>query len=186
MAHPLPSIELLRSLLDYDPLTGKICWSKRGCPQNDHGKIGKGNVDLLTFNEALAGTEALRWDDGEGYLIGSLLGVTRKSHRVAWAIYYGEWPKAPLDHINGVRSDNRIENLREVTFTQNMRNAKKFATNRSGITGVHWIKTSQKWGATISLGNRKVWLGSFSELGQAVTARRAAETKHGFTARHGQ
>lgn len=65
-----------------------------------------------------------------GYIHISFRGMQLKAHRVAWFLFYGRYPKNIIDHINGNRADNRIENLREVTHRENLRNMKK---HRNGM-----------------------------------------------------
>lgn len=68
-------------------------------------------------------------------------------HRIVWAIFNDCWPKGDLDHINGIRDDNRIENLREVTRSQNCQNTKR---HRKGLPiGVGWSKAQKKWRARV-------------------------------------
>ena len=101
-------------------------------------------------------------------------------HRVIWLLVHGEWPPNQIDHINGVRDDNRLCNLRTATSIENARNSKKRKTNTSGATGVMWNKQKQKWHAVIgSDGNRK-HLGFFKEWWDAVCSRKAEEHRRGY------
>ena len=78
-------------------------------------------------------------------------------------------PKRYLDHINGVRNDNRIENLREATNTENQQNRKKAnVTNQFGLLGVS--KTRNRWRAEISINNRKIYVGIFATPEEAHVA----------------
>jgi hypothetical protein len=81
------------------------------------------------------------------------------AHRLAWFYVHGEFPKCELDHINGVRDDNRISNLRECSRAENMQNAGMFKTNTSGYTGVTWHKQRRKWAAQIWVNNKRMYLG---------------------------
>lgn len=91
-----------------------------------------------------------------------------------------------LDHINGNRSDNRWENLREASPLENQRNRKLNANNRSGKSGVCFVKNSQKWRAQIKVESKMIFLGDFRELGDAVEARGAGELKYLFHKNHGK
>ena len=82
-----------------------------------------------------------------GYRQGSLKGKRYKEHRLIWLYHYGEWPKECIDHINGIRDDNRIENLREATNQQNQFNRKSEKDSSSQYKGVSWCKLSKKWRA---------------------------------------
>jgi len=72
------------------------------------------------------------------------MGKQHKAHRLIWLYVYGEMPKE-IDHINGDRQDNRLENLRSVTRSQNQFNKAMAQNNTSGYRGVSWHKKSQQW-----------------------------------------
>lgn len=106
------------------------------------------------------------------------------AHKIAWLIIHGEWvnyPEFEIDHINGDRSDNRIENLRKVSKSGNQRNSGRRITNTSGVHGVHWCQRNKKWIARIWNGSRHVYLGQFNDLRESAIARQAAERVLGFT-----
>lgn len=87
-------------------------------------------------------------DDGDGYLQVRYRGRTYKAHRIVWLIHKGEMPVAMIDHINGIRSDNRIENLREANATANAQNRRGASSdNKSGLLGVSPYRN--KWAAQI-------------------------------------
>ena len=81
----------------------------------------------------------------EGYRTIKLNRVAYPAHRLAWFIYYGVWPLGYIDHINGIRSDNRIENLRDATLFENARNRGPQRNSKSGIKGVYWHVASGRW-----------------------------------------
>ena len=85
------------------------------------------------------------WIRSDGYRQGSVNSKSYFEHRLIWLYHYGEWPKDQLDHINGIRDDNRIENLREVTNQQNQFNKKSASGSSSQYKGVYWNKNSGKW-----------------------------------------
>lgn len=115
---------------------------------------------------------------------GYLLIATNKrqylAHRLAWLYVYGEWPKDQLDHINGIRTDNRIENLREVSQTGNNRNMIRNRNNKTGIMGVYWCKQTQKWKVQINNRDRKEFGGRHDDFFEACCARKRLENKHNF------
>lgn len=124
--------------------------------------------------------------DGKGYLTVLVDGRRYKAHRVVWLMHFGSFPRGDVDHINGVRSDNRIENLRTVDHVENMRNQKLRSTNTSGVTGVTWNKKQKKWRAKITVNYRTISLGAFDALADAEKARLAAEDLYGFHENHGR
>lgn len=121
-----------------------------------------------------------------GYKIICMRGLILKAHRVAWLLHTGEWPNGHIDHINGNPSDNRIENLRVVDQVENMRNAKLYASNKSGIPGVRWREDKNRWISSIKIYGRHMALGSYKSFLDACSARKSAELKYGFHKNHGK
>ena len=108
------------------------------------------------------------------------------SHRLVWAWHYGKWPNGEIDHIDHDTSNNRIENLRDVTHEENMKNKRKRKTNTSGVTGVVWNKNNAKWNAFICVSSRRKHLGLFESFEDAVAARKEAEKLYGYHKNHGK
>lgn len=105
-------------------------------------------------------------------------------HRVAWFLHYGEWPEGQVDHINGIKSDNRISNLRLASPSENLQNRSKPRNNISGHKGVSWIKRYRAWQATIKFEGKNKFLGRFATREEAASAyNRAALQYHGEFAR---
>jgi hypothetical protein len=182
----LPTISFLRSLLRYDPDTGKLFWRER-TPDMFSGNGNGGSVtSCRIWNTRFANKEALACDSGHGYLVGVIQGSPFYAHRVAWAIHYGAWPKREIDHINGDRSDNRIKNLRDVSRSLNGKNVKMYTRNTSGHTGVSWDQVNKKWRVQIVIDGKDRCLGRFESVEDAIAVRKAAEVKHGYTERHGK
>ena len=174
----LPSPELLRQLLRYEPDTGKLYWKER-TPD-----MFKREADCKAWNRRYANQEALS-SVNNGYKRGSVIGKPILAHVAAYAIYYGECPNN-IDHINGIRSDNKIKNLRSVTKRENSMNRSISANNTSGYTGVIWIKHIKKWQAKIKVHGKQISLGFFKDKTDAAAARKEAETKYGFHPNHGR
>jgi len=124
-------------------------------------------------------------EDNLGYLVSAVDMRTCKVSRLVWIWHHGSIDGLEIDHINGIRSDNRIRNLRAVTKQENLKNKRKYENNRSGVTGVSWYKSKNKWIAKISCGNKSFSLGYHSDFFEAVCARKSAERKHGFHYNHG-
>lgn len=137
--------EKLRAELHYCPQTGIFTRLKdsRGAAMGD-----------------MAGTP-----NGDGYLRIGVLGRKYKAHRLAWFYVHGRWPEPFIDHINRVRSDNRLENLREATALDNAANRDCTLPTRTGHRGV----TPHRGKFQVTVGNR--YIGVFATIEQALTAR---------------
>lgn len=162
--------DLLRALLEYDPETGGLTWKER--PINmfqDRGGRYSAEWCQKKFNNKHAGKPAFACMSSAGYLVGGILGKVYSAHRVAWAIHYGAWPEQDLDHVNRVRADNRIVNLREASVSLNSHN--KTMKNSSPYTGVNYFKPTGKWTATVSKDRKIHRLGTFSCPREAAVAR---------------
>lgn len=108
--------------------------------------------------------------NSRGYVIARFGGGTRQVHRLIWLHQKGEWPKYQIDHINGKRTDNRIENLRDVSQSVNQQNVHKpFVTNKLGLLGV---RQNAKGGyyADLYVNGGTKHLGSFKTAGEAQAA----------------
>lgn len=156
IARPELTAEYLRSILHYDRETGIFTWKVL-----TSSRIKLGDV---------AGSQ-----NGQGYLQVKLQSRLYLAHRLAWLYMHGAWPKDQLDHVNRVRTDNRIANLREATNKQNHQNKSKHSNNTSGHPGVCWNKQRSKWVARIKHDYKDIHLGYFENLEDAIAARKAAE-----------
>ena len=143
--------ERLRELLDYDPETGVFTrLVRRG-----------GN--------ALVGSRAgAVCSNGYRYLM--VDGTSHCEHRLVWLHVHGVWPTDHLDHVNGVKCDNRIANLRECTHAENHQNLGVRRCNTSGHPGVSWYKAKGKWQAYINTGGERKHLGYFDTAEEAGAA----------------
>ena len=112
-----------------------------------------------------------------GYRQGKLKSKGHKEHRLIWLYHYGEWPKEHIDHINGIRDDNRIENLRECTIQQNQFNKKSLVGSTSQYKGVSWHKGNKKGMAQYWYKSKRVYLGYYETEEEAAEAYRKA-TEH--------
>lgn len=100
---------------------------------------------------------------------------------------FGHIPEnAEIDHINHVRNDNRLCNLRFVTRSENRRNQSVNSKNTSGVTGVCFLKARKKYMAQISVDRENIYLGIFETLEEAAEARRQADRKYKFNNNHGK
>lgn len=166
----------LPELLAYRP-DGSLVWRSRSREwfSTDHTE--------RTWNGRYPGTLAMHKIGNHGYRCGTICNVWFLAHRVVWALHNGFWPDE-CDHINGVRHDNRIENLRDGDKSQNQKNAALRSDNTSGHVGVHQREDSGRWAAYIGSNGGLVRLGTFDTREAAIAARLAAELSLGFTQRH--
>jgi len=157
----------LKSLLSYCPETGNFYWADKPSKFN-HIKVGE-----------VAGTISKH----HGYVVIACDKKLYRAHRLAWYFYHGEWLNKPLeiDHINGIRSDNRIGNLRVANRQQNMQNERKArVNNKSGFLGVHEINGVYR--ARICVDGKEVFLGQFKTPEEASSKYLEAKRKyHNFS-----
>lgn len=129
--------------LGYDPETGQFMWLKR-------------------VSRAVRAGTPCGSKHHTGYIVMRYGERQVRAHRLAWFIMTGNWPADQIDHINGVKDDNRFENLREATASENRCNVAKLATNRSGLKGVFWAKQRQLWGAAICKDRKQRIIGYYN------------------------
>ena len=157
--------ERLKELLHYDPEAGLFTWL---VSSGNGVKVGD-----------IAGSFS------HGYIQIRVKGKLHQAHRLVWLYMSGVWPKDQIDHINHIRDDNRIVNLREATHRENGRNRSMKSNNKSGVTGVHRYEQRKKWVAQIKVDDKLIYLGCFTDKFEAVCARKSAENKFGFHPNHG-
>jgi hypothetical protein len=166
-------------LIRYDPETGECVWNKL-------------DVKWFIRSDGAARKYCDRWNDthfgkkivrksSDGYLEFTFRSLSCKLHRLIWFRQTGEWPEI-IDHINGIRNDNRWCNLRNVTTQENCKNQKLRRNNTSGVPGVNKPKGSNLWVVTIG----RVNLGLFSSFEEAVAVRKAAEIEYGYHPNNGR
>lgn len=107
------------------------------------------------------------------------------AHRIIWALHYGSWPKVGIDHINGDRLDNRIENMREVTQFSNSKNAAKYPRKENWVATGGGRLAGGKWYAGAQVDKTKIHIGSFNCHTAAMIARKLFDIGKGFSDRHG-
>jgi len=158
----------VRRVLSYDSETGILRWRL-----TTHRCVQKGRV--AGFIHKLM-----------GYRIIGINKCRYLSHRLAWLHYYGVWPEDQLDHLNGVRADNRISNLIEANQSQNGKNKKLPNTNTTGRIGVYWYPRYGKWLAQIKVDGLAIHGGYFDTFEDAVKKRKKMEDQYGFNINHGR
>lgn len=153
--------EFVRERLNYDPETGRFTWKK-------------------LRNSKRIGEEA-KCLDVSGYVQINICGTVCKGHRLAWLCVYGVWPEADIDHINGIRNDNRIANLRCVSGTINTQNKRLGSCrNKTGYLGVHVGPGDpmKSYRAKIMVGGKQIHLGGYSTPEEAHFAYVAAKRRY--------
>lgn len=179
------SPEDLRVLLRYIPETGELFWNERPTEFFSPKKRPACWVANI-WNKKYSGAKAFTALNN-GYLFGDVMGCHLYAHRVIWAIIYGDWPEDQIDHKNGIRTDNRLINLRSVGSFENSRNLSINSRNTSGTTGVSFCNKSGKWRSTIAdPDGRGVFLGSYGDKELAIYSRKEAEKSYGYHENHGR
>jgi hypothetical protein len=176
---PILTVDDLHLLLDADFEAGTLTWKPRS------RDLFKSDRSATTWLVRYSGKQALNADHPDGYKTGLIFGKAYLTHRILLAMKLGYWPEY-VDHINGNRADNRIENLRPATRVQNGRNAARPVHNTSGCIGVSWNKRDQRWTAYITLNQKRKALGNFKTFEEAVECRKANETIYDFHPNHGR
>lgn len=147
--------EKLKTLLHYEPETGIFTWR---VPSGRWGRVPAG-TRAGSLNKT-TGSRIVRID-GDSYL----------EHRLAWLYVHGVWPSECIDHINGVRSQNDIKNLRDVSHVTNGQNQRRaHPRNISGLLGVSWNARDRSWKASITVAGKNKNLGCFTTPEQAHQA----------------
>lgn len=142
----------LREILDYNPETGIFTW-KFGNKRNTKPNQIAGSIHP------------------QGYRFICVKNKNYRAHRLAWMYVYGSFPEVQIDHINGIKDDNRIVNLRIATHAENQQ-------NKHSSKGYSWHKTRQLWEAYIRINGKKSTLGYFEKEEDAKMARTIAKQKH--------
>lgn len=146
-------------MLSYDPVSGGFTWR---CSPSHNAPVGSCAGCLSP-----TGYRIIRFKDVGGV----------HAHRLAWLIFHGAWPEDQIDHINGIKDDNRIANLRDVSPAKNQQNRRDaLPNNRLGVLGVSPRKG--KYRARITVQGRVLELGKFGTLEQARDAYLAAKARY--------
>ena len=146
---PLPTKERLSGLFEYV----------------DGGKLKR----KVSAGNQRAGTVTSGKQESHGYCRILVYGDHYLFHRIVWRLVYGDEPKF-IDHINNVRSDNRIENLRRVDKSSNCQHQLKPKSNTSGFIGVIRVRSSGNWTAKICVKSKSITIGTYSNIKDAVIA----------------
>lgn len=146
--------ERLQEVLYYDPETGEFRWKVSLSRRIKVGDV----AGCLT----------------DGYRQIEIDHTVYVAHRLAWLYQTGDWPTKFIDHINGIRSDNRFVNLREATTTQNAQNSRS-VRGKSIWRGVCWETRKKRWRAMIRVNGKQRHLGYFEDEEKAAEAYQSAQ-----------
>lgn len=108
-----------------------------------------------------------------------------QAHQLIWLYMTGKWPNEIIDHINHNGLDNRWINLREIKKSENLKNAKLYKNNKSGLPGVRWCIQKRKWQANIGINNKDIHLGFYKDFFEACCSRKRSDIKFNFHRNHG-
>ncbi len=148
--HLLMSVGDIRELIDYNPETGVL-------------------TAKVNFSGRQAGS-VIGSQTWQGYYAFSLFGKKCFAHRLAWLLHYGEWPSQPIDHINGIKTDNSIRNLRLCSLSQNQFNKPTQKNNTTGVKGVYWNKRDKRYVASVQFNGKKYSAGHHKDIDSAKEA----------------
>ena len=176
------SHDQLDKLIWYNEATGALTWKQRSI------ELFSGNSRAMKiWNTRYSGKPALTAPHGTGYMAGSVLDKKVFAHRVAAALAFNTDDIPFVDHINGIRHDNRKVNLRIVSDrSENMRNMQTPKDNTSGRIGVSYAKHCDRWHAYITANGVRCNIGWFESFEQACVARFQKERSLNFHDNHGR
>lgn len=157
----------LKEYLHYNEETGELTWikkpSKKVLPNSRAGSLTKSGYRHIIF-------------DNKKY----------PEHRLIWFYVHGKFPDGQIDHINHIRDDNRLCNLREVSHSENARNRTKNKSSRVQEVGIWYCKRRKRYIAEITLNQKKVYQRSFENIDDAIQARKQKAKELGFHDNHGE
>lgn len=164
------TVEELHEALNYDPDTGIFVWKTR--------KEVRQETNTMCAGKIAGGNSA-----SHGYIDIGINNRRYLGHRLAWFYVHGIWPPCQIDHINMIRTDNRITNLRLANHSENKWNRGKTSKNTSGYKGVRLHKHSGLWQVRISRNKKEISLGYFKTIEEAAAkyAEYISNMKDGFS-----
>lgn len=155
------TLQRLKERLSYNPDSGIFTWR-----QSPAKRVKIGDV---------AGTKC------NGYIRIFIDSKGYAAHRLAWFYVYGEWPSHQIDHINRLKDDNKISNLRDISIRENAENRLHQINSKSKQKGVSWIERDKKWAAKIMANGKEFYLGAFKDMEHAIVAyETAAKIVHSY------
>lgn len=175
----LHSLDTLRQVIEVDHCIGKAYW----LPRSPQMFLGNDKRICKTWNTRYSGKEIGSLRD-DGYINCTITIEGKKvvilAHNLFYAIYHNDQNSLveEVDHINGIKDDNRIVNLRLATNSQQNFNTGIRKDNKSGVKGVYWRNEYKKWAAQIKANKKTIFLGYYENKEEAIKARKDAEIKY--------
>lgn len=172
-----PSQTDVKKLFSYDDIAAALRWNIRDVSSG----VSKRNLKSWNIKHAgkLAGHQ-----DNQGYAKICLNKQVYSAHRLIWILHFGEIPEGlEIDHIDGNRSNNRPENLRLVTHSENCKNSRKLRPTGELKSGVHWHASRQKWRARVGYNMQRMHLGFYDDRAEAERIVAVVKRALGFTER---
>jgi hypothetical protein len=163
------TVSELKQVITYNPSTGMVDKNIKKYLKKDR-KIPFGSI-TNTY--------------GKSYIRLQIFGVHYMAHRIIWFYMYGVWPDY-IDHIDGNGINNKIDNLREVKYSENLKNKRLYSKNKSGISGVTYLEETNNYKVYIISNRNKIYLGRHDSIFEAACAKKSAENKYGFHPNHGE
>ena len=165
-------VATLREYLEYNPETGIIIWKKR------------------VSNRTVIGTEAgatsyykvnKRWNKTV-----CVKRTVMPYMRVAWVLHYGKYPEHHVVGADGNNLNSRAENMLDLTRSEIAKRGALSVINSSGVSGVHYNRSSNTWIARITWKGKRIYVGSYDDISTATNEILIAKAKHGYSAKHGE
>lgn len=177
--------EILKELIHYNPETGIFTWKERDLKWFKSEKSC--GIWNMKFSGKVAGNiHGNNKANNKVYWRISVLSKRYQSHNLAFLYMTGRYVDGEVDHEDGDSLNNKWNNLREVTHLENGKNIKLNVNNKTGCAGTYFHTRIGKWKAQISHNTKRLHLGYFDKLEDAIIARKQAEKQYGYHENHGK
>jgi len=176
----LIDISVAEDIIDFDPITQNMFWKHRA------SEYFKDPNRSFSWNAKNEGKQCFNYLDVNGYLRGVIFKHKIPKHRLIWLFSYGRWPNGFIDHINGIKTDNRLVNLREVTSKENSKNRAISKSNSTGHMNVYNAKRQGAYRVAFCIDGKYKSLGVYDNIQDAVDVRNKNYISMGFNENHGR
>ena len=168
----------LLKLITYSPCTGEFLWKSREPEMFKNARACK------TWNTRYANKPCglVSGHNHNLYLYIRVLGKRYAAHRLAWLYMTGDFPKSNIDHIDGDGLNNKFENLRDVSHSENSKNMRF----KKSDVGVYLDKRTGRYKASIQVNKKYIYLGTYDTKEEALAVRRSAQETYKFSKFHGE